>query len=107
MSLPVIVASQTSTNEPEEIVTFNKWWIENLHVNGDQNGNIKGFVVLAKFGTKSDGSMVFNGEKTNLSMDNMLAEAQTNETLANIIGGIIQYVGSKAIENGTASEIIN
>jgi hypothetical protein len=51
--------------------------------------------------------MVFNGEKTNLSMDNMLAEAQTNETLANIIGGIIQYVGSKAIENGTASEIIN
>jgi hypothetical protein len=101
------MASQTSTNQPEEIITFNKWWIENLHVSGEQNGNIRGFVTLAKFGTKSDGSMVFNGEKTNLSMDNMLEEAQNNEILANVIGGIIQYVGSKAIQNGSASQIVS
>lgn len=107
MSLPVIMASQISTNQPEEIVTFDKWWIENLHVSGDPNGNIRGFVVLAKFGTKSDGSMVFNGEKTNLSIDNMLQEAQSNEVLASVIGGIIQYVGSKAIENGSASGVVS
>lgn len=105
MSLPVIVASDTSTNEPSEIIIFNKWWIENLHVSGEESGNVRGFVVLAKFGTKSDGSMVFNGEKINLTMENMLVEAQENELLANIIGGIIEYVGQKAISAGYASNI--
>lgn len=107
MSLPVIMASQTSTNQPEEVVTFNKWWIENLHVSGERDGNIKGFVILAKFGTKNDGSMIFNGEKTTLNIENMLQEAQSNEILASVIGGIIQYVGSKAIENGAASEVVS
>lgn len=52
MSLPVIMASQTSTNQPEEIITFNKWWIENLNVFGDGNGNMRGLVVLANSNPK-------------------------------------------------------
>jgi hypothetical protein len=107
MNLPVIMSSQTSTNQPEEIITFNKWWIETLNVFGDSNGNMRGLVVLAKFGTKSDESMVFNGEKINFNIDNIIQEAQTNETLAGVISAIIQYVGSKAIETGVASEILN
>jgi hypothetical protein len=105
MSLPIISASQISTNEPEEVVIFNKWWIENLHVFSDQNINIRGLVTLAKFGTKNDGTMVFSGEKTNLVIDNVLAEAQENELLANIMGGIVQYVGQKVIQNGLASSV--
>lgn len=107
MALPLIMASQISTNQPEEIITFNKWWIENLNIFGDQNGNIRGFVILAKFGTKVDGSMVFSGEKIHISMENMLEEAKNNEILANVVDTIIRYVGSKAIENGSASEIFN
>lgn len=105
MSLPIISSIQTSTNEPEEIVVFNKLWVENLVVNGDQNGNVRCFVTLAKFGTKTDGTMLFNGEKTNISVDNVLAEAQDNELLANVLGGIIQYVGQKAIESGVAASV--
>lgn len=105
MILPVIIASQPSTNEPEEIITFNKWWIENLNVHGLYDGKIKGLVILAKFGSKSDGSMVFNGEKITLTIDDMISEAQSNELLASIMGGIIQYVGQKVVERGEASSV--
>jgi hypothetical protein len=105
MSLPVIVASETSTNEPEEVVVFNKWWIESLNITGSQDGVLSGLAVLTKFGTKQDQSMVFNGEKTVIHIENILQEAIQNETLSSVIGGIIQYVGQKAIEKGCATEI--
>lgn len=106
MSLPIIIASNISTNEPEEIIIFDKWWIENLNVTGDQNGNIRGSVILAKFGIKSDGTMVFNGEKTNLVIQDILQESSQNQVLANAMAGIISYVGQKAISEGVAASVI-
>ncbi len=99
MNLPVISASEVSTNEPKEVVSFDKWWIENLIVNGDQDGKITGLVVLSKFGTKTDGSMLFSGEKHTIVVDDILAESAVNPTLAAALSGIIQYVGQKAQDN--------
>lgn len=102
MSLPIIVAAETQTNEPQEVVTFDKWWIENLIVNGGQDGKVTAFVILSKFGTKTDGTMLFNGEKYTITVDDVLAESAANPTLGAALIGIIQYVGEKSIQEGIA-----
>lgn len=103
MSLPIIVAAETQTNEPQEVVTFDKWWIEHLMVNGGQDGKITALVILSKFGTKSDGTMLFNGEKYTITINDVLAESEANPTLGAALVGIIQYVGEKSVQEGIAN----
>jgi len=106
MSLPVIVASETKTSEPQEVITFNKWWIEHLMILGDKTGQVTASVSLRKFGTKADQTMVFDDETAFLQIDNVLEEAANDPDLAAVMGGLIAYVGKKTIQEGKASNII-
>lgn len=106
MNIPVIIASESSTNSPAEVVTFDKWWIERLVIAGDQSGRVNANVSLVKFGVNSLGTMVFSGEKQNYRIPNVLSEAAENQELAGALNAIINYVGQKAVESGAASAVV-
>lgn len=106
MNIPVILASESTTNSPAEVVTFNKWWIERLVI-GSQNGQNPGAnVSLVKFGVDSEGKMVLSDERFNLRIPNVMQEAAENESLGAAFAAIINYVGQKAVESGKASSIV-
>lgn len=105
MQIPVIVASETTTNSPAEVVTFDKWWIERLVINSHNGSDPAANVSLVKFGMNSEGKMVLSDERLNLRIEDVLGEAADNEALGAAFAAIINFVGEKAVESGKASSV--
>lgn len=90
---PTVVPSQT----------FDKWWVKSVSISSlNPNQPVHARVELAKFRTLEDGTAELSSETRDMEIEDVLAAAAQNESLAGVVAGLMAYIKSEAVARGLA-----
>jgi hypothetical protein len=97
MAVPTLAAANPTVIN----ATYPSIFVEEVVISGELNGDFNARVRLRKFRTLEDGSGEFAPDAGEwLTVDSLLAGAESDPDLAAVVTGLMAYIAKKGIEAG-------
>ncbi len=98
MTIPTLYAAS-----PENIVavSLDKIWIEQIEISAPSpGGDATARVRLRRFAVDSTGELRVSAESEKIEIDNLLARAESEPELADVVQRLMAYIAKAGIEQG-------
>ena len=80
--------------------TYDKVWVSEIVIAAELNGDAQARVLLRKFRSTESGAEFAPEQGEWITVDAIIAGAESDPDLAAAVGSLMAYVGKKAIEAG-------